>query len=334
MSVPSSSRSLFHFLFPGTRPTEGKPPPCNARRRPPPVRPRLEVEALEGRLCPMGITLNITDPSQLPLQLPCIFSRGERIQFIVHCDSNDATEGKAPDNEPEYLTLTSSTGDFNVQIPFGQTLVFYYKAIQNGETFSVTSNDRDETGIINVTHRGAPHPFSVSGAFWNSQKLANMNELQTFIKSGVTLPVPATILPPEVTPLLSLLPRGYVGAALNIDNPYFHGDPPFPATNNQAKFTFQDGSFNGKTLTGHEVNYYFQGMIAAAYGVPEFELEGFVRAYYFSKHHQLPSANVLLAAHQGFANYQADLQYWQQQTNGVPVDSSKLPPTPPAPVSC
>jgi hypothetical protein len=242
MSAPWLSHSLFRFFSAGTRPAKGNRPPCNARRRLPPARPRLEVELLEGRLCPSSTALNITDPSQLPLARRGVGYYG--------------------------------TGGYNV--PVGHA------------------------------HH---HSLSVSGPFWNWQKLLMMNALQGHIKGGANDPYP-------------WLAPGYSNLAPGWDDFYFHSQ------HNTDPFTFQDGSFDGKTLTGHEVNYYFQGMVAAAYGLNEAELQAIVVSYYLAAHHQLPSGNVMTAATQGFENYQADLKSWQQQTQGGAKD---LPPEPPLP---
>jgi hypothetical protein len=273
------------------------------------VRPRLEVEVLEGRLCPSFVTFNITDPSQLPLQLPGVVSRGQHITFILTATTNDTTESS--EGEAEFLTLTSSTGDLNVQVPLGQTMVIPYTAIQRGETFSVNSSDGDEIGtlVYVVPHGpGKPgshqHPLLVSSDFWNWQKLVMMAYLQLHIKGGPNDPYP--------------MDPGYL-LARRWDNDYFHGP------GNQVSFMFQDGSFLSRTLIGHEVNYYFQGMIAAAYGLPLGALEGIVVGYYVKVHHKKPSFNVLLAANLGFFNYSADYQAWQTQTHG---GTQLLPPTP------
>jgi hypothetical protein len=304
MIAPWLSPGLFRSFTSGTRPAEGEPPPRKDRRRPPSVRPRLDVEVLEGRLCPSFMTVNITDPSQLPLQLPGSFSRGQEIQFIIIAATNDATENT--EGEAGYLTLTSSTGDLNRQVNLGQTLLFDYRVIQRGETFTLNSSDGDEIGtIVYAVPQGpgkpgsAQHPFLVTSDFWNYQKLLMMDKLQTYVKDGLTYD---DVAPTDLS-----------------DNPYFHDQF------NRASFTFQDGSFGGNTLTGHEVNYYFQGMVAAEYELPEGALKAIVRTYYVAAHHRLPPDNVLLAATQGFENYQADHQYWQQQTH---QGTQPLPPMP------
>jgi hypothetical protein len=255
------------------------------------------------------MTVNITDPSQLPLQLPGVVSRGQHIQFIVSASSTESTENT--EGEPEYLSISSSTGGLNVQVPVGQTMVIPYKVSQSGETFTVNSADGDEIGtIIFAVPRGsgkpgsAQHPYLVTSDFWNWQKLDMMDYLQLHIKGGSTDPAPED--------------PGYL-LARYWDNPYFHGP------GNQVSFTFQDGSFLGRTLTGHEVNYYFQGMIAAAYGLSLPALEAVVVGYYAVQHHQKPSFNVLLAATQGWLNYTADYQYWQQHAGGF---TQSLPPMP------
>jgi hypothetical protein len=290
----------------------------------------LEVELLEGRLCPSFTPLNITDPSQLPLQLPGTFSRGQHIQFIISAKTNDTTENT--EGEAEYLTLTSSTGDLNLRINLGETRVFDYTVIQRGETFTLNSSDGDEIGmIVYAVPQGsgkpgsAHHPLLVTSDFWNWQKLFMMSQLQQHIKGGPNDPFPNLPLPPvppKLRPLLSLLPPGYANLASVWDNPDFHGP------GNQVSFTFQDGSFFGRTLTGHEVNYYFQGMVAAAYGLTLPELEAVVVGYYKVSHGKLPPLNVLLAANQGFAYYLFDLHSWQQQTHG----GKSLPPEPLPPI--
>jgi hypothetical protein len=158
MTAPSLFRSLYRFFSAGTGPAKGGSPPCHARRRSPPGRPRLEVEPLEGRLCPTTIPVSITDPAGLPLQLPGIFHRGQFIQFVVTVNSTDATENTEFGTEPENLTITSSTGDLNVQINVSQTLVFGYRVPQNGVTFTVDSSDGDEIGaLIYSFGGGGPH---------------------------------------------------------------------------------------------------------------------------------------------------------------------------------
>jgi hypothetical protein len=312
MSVSLLFRSLARFFSAGTRAAEGERPPCNARRRSIPLRLPLEVEPLEDRLCPSTIVLNITDPSQVPFQLPGIFHRGEHIAFAISAGTTDDTEDT--ENESEYLSITSSSGRLNEQINVGQTVTFVYTVTQPFETISVNSSDGDEVGLIIASPlgkgEGASHPvYSVSSDFWNWQKLAMMDQLQKHIQGGANDPFPN-------------LPPGYDHLAGGWDNAYFHN------FHNSDWFTFQDGSFNGRTLMGHEVNYYFQGMAAAAYGRSLGQLKTRVFSYYLIAHHRQPPGNVWLAAIQGYEHYQADLQYWQQQTQG---GTQSLPPQPPPP---
>lgn len=76
--------------------------------------------------------------------------------------------------------------------------------------------------------------------------------------------------------------------------------------NEDKDFTFDSGPHKGVTYKGHEVNYYFQGMIARAYGVDRGKLEGIIRLWklrYLSQ----PSDKTLQMAREGYDNYEKDL---------------------------
>jgi hypothetical protein len=164
--------------------------------------------------------------------------------------------------------------------------------------------------LINV------RPFDVSGAFWRWQKMAMMDQLQKHIAGGPNDPFP------ELKGNTQFQTE-YDRLAAVWDNIYFH-DP----HNRDRHFLFADGSFENQILTGHQVNYYFQGMAAAGYNRSMGQLLFRVHAYYRITHKIAPPANVLLAAKQGFNNYAADLRYWEVQTAS---GTRPLPPQPPGP---
>ncbi len=124
-------------------------------------RRRLDLELLEERCCPSSTVVNIADGAKIPGP----FHHGDHIQFIMNVTTNDPTEIiDDRNNEPvksqtEGATLTSSAG-FQATTKLFATKTFNYVVKQDGESFSVSTSDGDETGTITVTVNSDELSFS------------------------------------------------------------------------------------------------------------------------------------------------------------------------------
>ena len=161
----------------------------------------------------------------------------------------------------------------------------------------------DPTGLGSVPAKDAGGVYYVPSTFWTTVKTGMMGQLQHHLQDS------GNILDPDWWSDPYRLHPGYQMAFV-WDNVYFHNDHP------QDKFRFQDGTFGGKVVTGHEVNYYFQGWIANAYGYSEAQLNGIITKYSIKFKHQPPTPAELEAATEGYKNFEADKVLWGQLKNG------------------
>lgn len=69
---------------------------------------------------------------------------------------------------------------------------------------------------------------------------------------------------------------------------------------NSVTYEIQGGPLKGKVMMGHQLNYYFQGMIAKHYGVWENDMYIIIYTWKFVNYGVLPSDEALLAASSGY----------------------------------
>lgn len=129
----------------------------------------------------------------------------------------------------------------------------------------------------------------ISAKDWQEEKCRMLAVLQRHLRR------PANEMDPLFLP-------GYAGAYL-FDSVYSGFNPDHPGAA-QRQFWF-----DGRIMRGHEVNYYFQGMIAKALGVPSDELNVIVRTWKFVAHlGAKPSLNTMKMTRLGYESYEKDLE--------------------------
>jgi len=161
------------------------------------------------------------------------------------------------------------------------------------------TNSVDATGLGSLPAKDAKGVYNVPSAFWTAVKLSMMSQLQTHLST--------TTLWNSWNDKYYLYP-GYSMAAV-WDNDYFHNK------HNQDKFRFQDGSFGNNVVTGHDVNYYFQGWIANAYGYKD--VKTIITNYSKKFKNKKPTDAEVEAATEGYKNFEADKQLWVQYQQGT-----------------
>ncbi len=130
---------------------------------------------------------------------------------------------------------------------------------------------------------------------WQDEKCRTLAYLQRHMRGGAN---PLTDLKHW---LLDSIFQGY-NAAGSFDSKYGIKGA------NQQNFMFESGPMAGKVLSGAEVNYYFQGMIAAAFGKTPQYLEDRIRSWKENMYHTVPSPATLAMAKLGYDSYQQDIE--------------------------
>ncbi len=209
--------------------------------------------------------------------------------FLMGMRSYDFLTGQFTSNDPYGI----AGGDSNVR-----------RFVANSPTNAV-----DATGLGAEPVTGADGVYSVPSSFWTAVKMSMMGQLQTHLNGNFW-----TFNDPYH------MSTGY-NMAFVWDNDYFHNQ------HNQDKFRFDDGSFGNNVVTGHDVNYYFQGSIAGAYGYSGDQLKTIITNYSKKFKKKPPTSAELEAATEGYDNYEADKALWGQIKNGGTQNQAPPPPS-------
>ncbi|HLJ97197.1 MAG TPA: RHS repeat-associated core domain-containing protein [Gemmataceae bacterium] len=191
------------------------------------------------------------------------------------------------------------------------------------DPMAFAAGDNNLYGCLAENPLGADDPLGlkpcckethIDGTYWNAVVMFEMNLLMkhifaegSYVPRGVGW---ARVPPTGQDPYPDWSSHGYL-AASGFDSPFWGSSVKKDA------FIFDDGPLKGHVLKGYETNYYFQGMIARAYGV---SLPGLYAMMFLWKgwnmyvmkmpDYQWPSEGELFAATAGYRNFTKDYIEW------------------------
>lgn len=129
---------------------------------------------------------------------------------------------------------------------------------------------------------------------WQDEKCRMLANLQRHMRGG------ANIFTDPRHWLLDTAMPGY-RAAGTFDSKYWLNGA------DQKQFAFAEGPMAGQVLHGHEVNYYFQGMIARAYNLSRADMDQRIAEWKKNRYNATPSPATTAMSRMGYDNYEKDL---------------------------